>query len=156
MRAVKGIPRTIGRATGLAVAALAGKIAARKGRGLAGQAPGELLGSAIELGIGLGGALALHFVPVVGEIAAEGFLAGSILAVGETQIQRLGIPHISDSLGDDGYYVGGNTGLGLVSAEPDDYRPVVGSFVPGGGPGGSAAIETYLAGLNRGPVRAAA
>lgn len=119
-------------ATTNAAAAIGGKVVARKARGLAGQAPGEVVGSAIELGVGLVGGLLLRgFHRRLGTM----FATGAIMAAGETALQRMNIPHISDSLGDDGFMVGPGTGVTLVSAHPDDYQQLadggMGRYVDG-------------------------
>lgn len=154
MGVVKSTPRFLLRGVGLGAFGVVGKVGARKVRGMFGQGPGELVGSLIEVGTGVVVGSACRLIPVVGELMGEGILAGAVMAAGETQIQRLGIPHVSDSLGDDGYYVGGSTGLGLVSAEPDDYKGAVGDFVSGPG-AGSPIVEQYLAGFVSGDGMAA-
>lgn len=127
-----------------AATAIGGKIWARKARGLAKQQPGTLVGSIIEAAVGLGTGLAVASFgfPVVGEMLA----LGGVMAPMETGIQQAGIKHISDSLGDDGYYIGGDSGIGLISAYPDDYAGTVGDedlgdYVSGAG---SPIVEQYL------------
>lgn len=101
--------------------ALAGVVAARKLRGLTGQKAGSMVGSLIEAGVGIvGGALVSTVSPSLG----EGIAVGGVLAPLMTFVQNQKIPHISDSLGDDGYLIGGDTGVTLVSAYPDDYAGV--------------------------------
>lgn len=95
---------------------LAGKIIARKVRGLAGQKPGTMLGSIMEAGIGLGAGLLVS--RLVNRDAGERVAMGGLLAPMETLVQQLGIPHVSDSLGDDGYELTGD--LGYIVADDDD------------------------------------
>lgn len=98
--------------------AIGGKIVARKVRGLAKQQAGSVVGSLIEAGVGLvGGALLSTVAPEAGAM----FALGGVMAPMETAIQQLKIPHVSDSLGDDGYLIGGDSGVTLVSAFPEDY-----------------------------------
>lgn len=87
---------------------LAGKIGVRKLRGLAGQKAGTLLGSLMEAGIGLGAGMLV--ARMVSPLAGERVAIGGFLAPMETLVQQLGIPHISDSLGDDGYMLTGDLG----------------------------------------------
>lgn len=135
----------------MSVAAVAGKIVARKLRGgVFRQQPGTLIGSLAEAGIGIAGGLGISmFSPVAG----EGFAIGAVSAPIETAVQQRQIPGISDALGDDGYFVGGNSGVGLISAFPDDYANVVGDddvsgFVTGRTPGGSDIVAGYLRDLD--------
>lgn len=90
---------------------LAGKIVARKVRGMIGQRAGSLLGSLVEAAAGVAGGLLLSTV-VSPDVGAD-FAAGGVLAPMETLVQQAGIPHVSDSLGDDGY-IGANQGLGYI------------------------------------------
>lgn len=129
----------------MAVAATAGKIVARKVRGTVfNRQPGTLAGSAIEAAIGVGGGLALSgFNAVLG----EGFAIGGLQAPLETFIQQKQVKGVSDALADDGYYIGGNTGVGVVSAFPDDYSNTVGDvggYVAGAERGGSDIVAGYL------------
>lgn len=140
----------------MSVAAVAGKIVARKLRGgVFRQQPGTLIGSLAEAGIGIAGGLGISmFSPVAG----EGFAIGAVSAPIETAVQQRQIKGISDALGDDGYFVGGNSGVGLISAFPDDYSNVVGDddvsgYVAGGGNGaggrgGSDIVAGYLRDLD--------
>lgn len=129
---LKNLPHfAIHTVTGAGIA-IGGKIAARKLRGLANQQAGTVLGSLIEAGVGLvGGLLIGHVSPNAGAM----FALGGVMAPMETGLQQLKIPHISDSLGDDGYYVGGDSGVTLVSANPDDYK--------------TAALGRYVAPVRR-------
>ncbi len=113
---MKGI---VGMAQTAAVGAaevLAGKVAVRKLRGLAGQKAGTLFGSIIEAAAGIGGGLLVG--RMVNREFGERFAIGGFLAPMETLVQQMGIPHISDSLGDDGYELTGD--LGYVVADDDD------------------------------------
>ena len=99
-----------------AVGVLGGKILARKVRSLAKQGPGTLLGSLVEAATGVvGGLLVSNVSPAWGERIA----VGGLLAPMETLVQQLGIRGISDTLGDDGFIVGGDSGVDLVSAYDD-------------------------------------
>lgn len=152
MSLVKSLPAFAGRAAISGVTVVTGVIAARKVRGLVKQEPGSLLGSAIELATGIiGGALLAAFVnPRIG----EAFAAGGVAAPVMTFVQNLKIPHISDSLGDDGYVIGDGTGLTLVSAHPDDYGPVaVGDAGGGYVRGGDASVQGYTPGARRAAVQ---
>lgn len=151
MSLVKSLPAFAGRAAINGVTVVGGVIAARKARGLLKQEPGSLLGSAIELATGLvGGALLAAYVnPRIG----EAFAAGGVAAPVMTFVQNLKIPHISDSLGDDGYVIGDGTGLTLVSAHPDDYGPVAVGDSGGYVRGGDASVQGYTAGPRRAAVQ---
>lgn len=103
---------------------LAGKIIVRKTRGLLGQKPGSIIGSVIELTAGLAAGLAVQMVsPRYGALVA----IGGVLSPMETLVQQLGIPHVSDSLADDGYLFGGDSGVEMVSAA--DNGSTVSEFV---------------------------
>lgn len=134
-RIVKGVPSFAMHTTMNAGVAVAGKIAARKVRGLFKSTdkngvsqplqPGSVVGSVVEFITAQVGGLLLSMVnPGLG----AAFAVGGVMAPIETIVQQLGIKHISDSLGDDGYLVGPGTGVTLVSAYPDDYGGVVGEI----------------------------
>ena len=92
---------------------LAGKIVVRKTRGLLGMKAGTIIGSVVEAAAGLAAGLAVQTVsPRYGALVA----IGGVLSPMETLVQQLGIPHVSDSLADDGYLFGGDSGVELVSA----------------------------------------
>jgi hypothetical protein len=114
---------------------LAGKVIVRKARALAGQKPGTLLGSLIEAGVGIGaGMLASR---MVNREVGERIAMGGLLAPMETLVQQLGIPHVSDSLGDDGYELTGD--LGYVVADDD-------SAYDGGALGDEDDLAGYVGG----------
>lgn len=154
MSLVKSAPAFAGRALITGGTVVAGVIAARKVRGLFKQEPGSLIGSAIEIATGLIGGLALS---MVNQRVGEGFAAGGVAAPVMTFVQNMKIPHISDSLGDDGYVIGDGTGLTLVSDHPDDYGTVVGdiagrsSYVSGG----DSAVQGYTSSARRAAAVAA-
>lgn len=106
---------------------LAGKIVARKTRGLLGQLPGTVLGSVIEAVTGIVAGLA---VQTINAKAGAMVAIGGVLSPMETLVQHLGIPHVSDSLADDGFLFGGDSGVEMISAVPSDN---VSEFVEGGG-----------------------
>jgi hypothetical protein len=95
---------------------LTGKVIARKVRGLAGLKPGSVMGSGVEALVGL---IAGYGVATfINREAGERIAIGGILAPMETLVQRAGIPHISDSLGDDAFQLSGD--LGYIVAEDRD------------------------------------
>lgn len=100
-------------ATRTAAGVLAGKVAARKVRGMIGQKAGTVLGSIAEAGVGLAAGLALMLAGH--ELDGVNVAAGGILAVGETIVQQAGIPHVSDALSDDAFMYGLNRAA-LVAA----------------------------------------
>jgi len=129
-----------------AVGVLAGKVGARKVRGMMGQGPGTLLGSMMEAGAGIVGGLVLSsFSPEWG----ARFAIGGVLAPMETLVQQLGVKGISDTLGDDGYLVGADTGVDLVSAYDDgalgDGDELAG-YIAGGDGAGEEVISGYVYG----------
>lgn len=137
--ALKSIPHTaIGAALG-AVTIIGAKVAVRKVRGsIFKQQPGTMFGSIIEGATAIvGGVLLGMWHPGLGEDFAKGGLAAPL----ETAIQNMGIPHVSDSLGDDGYVVGPGTGVTLVSAFPEDYAGLAAA-----GAGGSDNMGRYVSG----------
>lgn len=111
------LPGTIARTGIRAVEATSGVILARKIRGLAKQQPGTVVGSAIEILTGVGAGLGLVFV---NEDLAEHVMLGCFMAPIMSIVHGLNVPHLSDSLGDDGALIGPGTGLTLVSAYPED------------------------------------
>ncbi len=127
-----------------------GKIVARKVRGAVfGKQPGTIVSSLIEAGVGLAGGLALCMLGH--ESLGADFAKGGFQAPLETTVQQFGIPHISDSLGDDGYLMGPGTGVTLVSAFPDDYGALASDRVNGyvsGAPArpSPAQLGAYVAG----------
>lgn len=151
-RALKSIPHTAIAAGIGAVTIVAAKVAVRKVRGsIFKQAPGTLFGSLIEGGAAIAGGILLGmWHPGLGEDFAKGGLAAPL----ETAVQNMGIPHVSDSLGDDGYVVGPGTGVTLVSAFPDDYAGVasgngsdnMGRYVSGVMPSSQGQMGAYVAG----------
>lgn len=99
-----------------AATVLAGKVIARKGRGMMKQQPGTLLGSLMEAGIGLAAGLVVESIaPGRGELVA----IGGLLAPMETLVQQTGVPLLGDALGDDGFLLSDNGGVDLVSAYDD-------------------------------------
>ncbi len=139
---LKNLPEfAMGAAIGAATS-VGGVIAVRKVRGMLGKEPGSVMGSAIEAAAAIAGGLALsHFVnPRVG----ADFARGGLMAPMMTAVQQLGIPHISDSLGDDGFLIGGDTGLGLISAWPDGTGETYAGYLPG--PGTQGALGAYTTG----------
>jgi hypothetical protein len=110
---------------------LAGKIIARKSRGMLGQKPGTVLGSVIEATVGIIAGLG---VSRLNAKAGAMVAIGGVLSPMETLVQQLGIPHVSDSLADDGFLFGGDSGVEMVSAVPDRGNgDNVREFVEGGG-----------------------
>lgn len=108
---------------GRSVVGVGGEVVVRKVRGsIFKMAPGTVMGSSVEALLGLvGGFLLSRFH----EGAGIAFAQGAVSAPMRTEIQQLSIPHISDSLGDDGYVMGPGTGVTLISAYPGDYEGVV-------------------------------
>lgn len=102
-----------------AAEAVAGKIVARKVRSITGRTPGSPIAAAIEAGVGLAGGLVLQSVD---KNLGTMFAVGALMAPLETAIQRLGIPHISDSLGDDGFYLGDALGLTVDESQVGSYE----------------------------------
>lgn len=117
---------------------LAGKIIVRKTRGMLGQKPGTIIGSVIELAAGLAAGLAVQMVsPRYGSLVA----IGGVLSPMETLVQQLGIPHVSDSLADDGFLFGGDSGVEMVSAA--DNGSAVSEFVSDGR--GTGTLQEFVA-----------
>lgn len=111
-----------------------GIVVARKVRaGVFKQQPGTIVSSLIEAGVGIVGGLALCMLGHEG--LGSDFAKGGVAAPLQTTIQQLGIPHVSDALGDDGYLIGPGTGVSLVSAYPADYGPLVAGVSPDSGLG---------------------
>ena len=134
-------------AIGKAFVATGGVIGARKVRGLLKQQPGTLFGAAIEILVAFGGGFLLSMAH---EPTGEAFATGALMAPIMSKLHDLQIPHISDSLGDDGAVVGPGSGLTLVSAYPDDRSRITGSTAGDGmgqfvtGAGGSAPASAAL------------
>jgi hypothetical protein len=126
------VPFTIDATVG-AAEVIAGKVIARTVRGLTGQQPGSIFGAGIEFVAGITAGL---LVATVNREAGERVAIGGVMAPMETLIQRMGIPHISDSLGDDGYYITGTT-VGEVGESGG-----VGGYVEGAGSDGVGGYVT--------------
>lgn len=120
---------------------LGGEVSVRKVRGLAKQAPGTLMGSVIE---GVTALLGGFLISRVHLEAGKAFAQGGLSAPIRTFVQNRGIPHISDSLGDDGYLMGPGTGVTLISAYPQDYSDVV------QGEDGEESLGRYVSGATAG------
>lgn len=125
------VPRVVGEVTTRVVdagLAVGGKVGARLIRGKLGQKAGTVGGSLIEGSVGfvltVVGAVFPKARGIVGPLAQ-----GAYQAPIETIVQQLGIPHISDTLADDGYLLGDD--VELVSALPGDES--VAGYVGGGG-----------------------
>lgn len=128
--------RTVGRAG----VGIAGEVFVRKVRGTVfKQAPGTIVGSAIEALLGLATGYAISFAH---EGAGAAWAQGAVAAPLRTELQQMAIPHVSDSLGDDGYVMGPGTGVTLISAFPDDYAGVV------QGEDGDATLGQYMPAAN--------
>lgn len=124
-------------------AVVAGKIVVRKARSLIGQKPGSIVGSAVEAVAAIvAGKLAQSVSPKYGALLAIGGIAAPL----ETLVQQMGIPHVSDSLADDGFLFGGDTGVEMVSAVPDDGTGQLSEFVEGGGAQTPSNLSEYVAG----------
>jgi hypothetical protein len=133
---------------GRSVVGVGGEVFVRKVRGsLFKQAPGTIMGSGIEALLGLVGGFLLSRVH---QGAGAAFAQGAVSAPLRTEIQQLSIPHISDSLGDDGYVMGPGTGVTLISAYPGDYAGVV------QGEDGEATMGRYVSGDQMGAYVAGA
>jgi hypothetical protein len=123
--------------TGRAVVGVGAEVTVRKVRGLLKMAPGTIKGSITEAALGLVGG---YLLSLVHEGAGAAFAQGGLSAPLRTELQQLAIPHISDSLGDDGYLMGPGTGVTLISAFPEDYSGVV------QGEDGDASLGRYVSG----------
>lgn len=120
--------------------AMTGKVVARVARRFAKQSPGTVLGSVIEGGVGLvTGMLVSTFVH---REFGEWLAVGGVMAPAETFVNRLQIPFVSDSLGDDGFFLG--DGLGLVGDDDTDFGGGVSGYVPGRT--GDVGISGYVDG----------
>jgi hypothetical protein len=116
--------------------AIVGKVGVRTVRRLLKQEPGTMMGTVIEAGSAIVGGLLLRGVnPRLG----ANFARGGVQAPMETLIQNLGIKGVSDQLADDGYYLGGDTGVTLVSAYPDSITD-----------GGNGGMGRYVEGAGMG------
>ena len=82
---------------------LAGILAARKVRSLAGFQPQTPVGSAVEILVGLGGGMLLSRV---NRNAGARFAEGAVLSVLLPYVANAGIPGVSATLGDDGLELG--------------------------------------------------
>lgn len=135
-------------------AAITGELGARGGRALVTKAaPGSLVASAWEVGIGLVGGELLRMVsPAWGEF----FAVGAVMAPIRSALQAAKIPFVSSTLGDDGFLVGPGTGVMLISAHPGDYQDAVAGGsrreLPGAvadyvtGPAPGATLNDYVTG----------
>lgn len=125
-----------------------GIVVARKVRaGVFKQQPGTIVSSLIEAAVGLAGGLALCMLGH--EQLGSDFAKGGVAAPLQTTVQQLGIPHVSDALGDDGYLIGPGTGVSLVSAYPADYAPLVAGASP------DAGMGAYVSGARPSPAQLA-
>jgi len=159
MALVKTAPAFAGRALISGVGVVGGVIGARKVRGLFKQEPGSVMGSVIEIATGLVAGFGVSLIHPMLRPLGEAIAAGGVAAPVMTFVQNLKIPHISDSLGDDGYVIGDGTGLTLVSAHPDDYGEVVGDIPSRSSAytgGGDSSVQGYATGSRRMATAAAA
>lgn len=125
-----------------------GIIVARKVRaGVFKQQPGTIISSVIEAAVGVVGGLVLCMLGHEG--IGSDFAKGGVAAPLQTTVQQLGIPHVSDALGDDGYLIGPGTGVSLVSAYPADYAPLVAGASP------DAGLGSYVSGARPTPAQLA-
>lgn len=123
-----------------------GIVVARKVRaGVFKQQPGTIISSVIEAVVGIAGGLVLCMLGHEG--LGSDFAKGGVAAPLQTTVQQLGIPHVSDALGDDGYLIGPGTGVSLVSAYPADYAPLVAGVSPDSGMG------SYVTGARPSPAQ---
>jgi hypothetical protein len=120
-----------------------GEIIVRKVRSLVGQKPGSIVGSAIEIVTAIvAGKAAQQVSSKYGSLIAYGGVAAPL----RTVVQQMGIPHVSDSLADDGFLFGGDTGVEMVSATPDGSPDQISEFVDGSGAQTPSNLAEFVAG----------
>lgn len=146
-RARRNPPATLRNLPGFAMSAgagalgvVGGKIIARKGRALTGQAAGSVFGMVAEAGIGIvAGALVASRFPSAGHHIA----VGGIVSPLEAMLTRVKLPLVGDALGADDYYLGYSEAVDQMSAGGG-----LAGYVEGNGRSqfGEEEVSRYVAG----------